>query len=82
MEIPTSASIDSLSSTTHAQCRLPASDELSKWYQRGADSEGRPIMVVVGAHFLLRILVLDTESILLNGNNIAILVPDGSPDPE
>lgn len=33
--------------------------ELDFSYRGGVDSEGRPVMVVVGAHFLLRCLDLE-----------------------
>ena len=37
-------------------------------YRGGVDSEGRPVMVVVGAHFLLR--CLDLERFVLHVVNV------------
>ncbi|VAH15967.1 unnamed protein product [Triticum turgidum subsp. durum] len=44
---------------TAAALDLPLESGLASSYRGGVDSEGRPVMVVVGAHFLLRCLDLE-----------------------
>jgi len=42
-------------------------------YRGGVDSEGHPVMVVVGAHFLLR--CLDLERFVLHVVKVSLAIP-------